>query len=246
MEIGLEQVSYAVDDRPILRDIVTAIPRGGTVAVVGPSGCGKTTFLKLINGLVIPTAGTVRLDRQALDYRQIHRTRRAMGYVMQEAGLFPHLTVEANVALVARLERWAPGRIAKRVEALMRLVNLADPALLARYPWSLSGGQRQRVAIARALMLDPPILLMDEPFSALDPIVRRELQEEFLRLKAALHRTIVFITHDFAEAHRLGDRIILLNEGRIEQDATPADFVSRPSTPLAAAFIASARGIPDT
>lgn len=243
MEIRLEGIEVAYDGVQVLKEISTIIPRGSTTAVVGPSGCGKTTFLKLINGLVRPKKGVLLLEGKPLDYPQILQIRRGMGYVMQESGLFPHLNVETNISLLAQLEGWPQEKISRRVEALMHLVNLPDSALLKRSPRSLSGGQRQRIALARALMLDPPILLMDEPFSALDPVVRRELQQEFLRLKSAIHRTILLVTHDFAEAYRLGDRILLLNEGRIEQEDAPGDFVQRPATPLAAAFIASARGI---
>ncbi len=242
MEIRFEGASFAYAGRPVLCDVTATIPEGRTVAVIGASGCGKSTLLKLVNGLLRPTAGAVRVGGSPLDTVAIEPLRRRIGYVMQEAALFPHLTVEDNVALLPRLEGWAPERIAARVGTLMRLVDL-DASLLARSPRALSGGQRKRVALARALMLDPPVLLMDEPFSALDPIVRRELQDEFLRVKAERLRTTIFVTHDFSEAHRLADRIVLLDAGRIVQDATPAQFVASPATPLARAFVESARGI---
>ncbi len=244
MEIRFERIEASYDGRPVLKGVTTTIPSGATVSVVGPSGCGKSTFLRLINGLVKPTQGVVFLNGQCLDYSRILSIRRGMGYVMQEAGLFPHVTIEDNLSLLPKLQGWDSKRIAERLKELLALVNLRDPGILARYPRSLSGGQRQRVAIARALMLDPPVLLMDEPFSALDPVIRRELQEEFLRLKPILHRTIVLVTHDFAEAYRLGDRILLLNEGVIEQETSPQEFLRRPATRLAEAFLRSAQGIP--
>lgn len=194
--------------------------------------------------MFLPSSGSIRLDGRPLDHRRIDLVRRSMGYVMQEAGLFPRMTVEENISILARLGGWELRKIRKRIEELMGLVNLKDLSLLERWPRSLSGGQRQRVAIARALMLDPPILLMDEPFSARDPIVRRELQDEFIRIKPLIHRTVVLVTHDFAEAYRLGDKIILINAGTIEQEAPPDEFVRKPASPLAGAFVASARGIP--
>lgn len=235
IEIRFENLSFSYKTTPVLQEITLTLTPGQTVTVVGKSGCGKTTLLKMINGLLVPQTGEVFLDGKPLDYTNVHRLRRQMGYVMQEAALFPHLTVEENLILLARLDQWDRDRIERRVKELLRLVNLTQ-GLLSFYPAKLSGGQRQRIAVARALFLDPPILLMDEPFSALDPITRKELQDEFIALKQQVNKTIVMVTHDFAEALRLGDRAILLSDRRIHQDSAPWDFIHHPKSPLVESF----------
>jgi len=235
IEIRFEEVSFSYRQTSVLRHVTVALHPAQTVTVVGKSGCGKSTFLKLINGLLAPQEGSILLDQAPIDYAQVCPLRRKMGYVMQEAALFPHLTVKENLVLLARLDHWAEEAIEGRVRELLRLVNLEDP-LLPKYPSALSGGQRQRIAIARALFLDPPILLMDEPFSALDPITRKELQDEFIALKQRLAKTVVMVTHDFAEALRLGDRAILLSEGQIHQDSPPWEFITRPKSDLIVSF----------
>ena len=235
IEIRFEHLSFSYRKTPVLQDITATLSPGQTVTIVGKSGCGKTTFLKMINGLLVPQEGKLLLDGNALDYTRVHQLRRGMGYVMQEAALFPHLTIQENLTLLARLDRWEKDTIEARVRELLRLINL-NQGFLPKYPTSLSGGQRQRIAIARALFLDPPILLMDEPFSALDPITRKELQDEFIALKQALRKTVVMVTHDFAEALRLGDRALFLSEGKIHQDSAPWEFITHPKSTLVESF----------
>ncbi len=244
MEIRLENLHAVYGAASILNGVSLTIPAGQTATVIGRSGSGKTTLLKMLNGLLRPSEGRVSLDGQPLDYRRIGNVRRRIGHVMQEAGLFPHLTIEANVTLMARIDRWEGTRIRARLRELLRLVNLEDEGLLQRPPRELSGGQRQRAAIARALFLDPPILLMDEPFAHLDPLTGKELIEEFLQIKARMKKTVVLVTHDFGVACRLADRILLLAGGKIEQDAAPADFVSSPRSALAKSFIETIPSLP--
>ena len=212
--------------------------------LVGPSGCGKTTTMKMINRLVEPTSGRITVDGEDVLSVDPVDLRRRMGYVIQQVGLFPHQTVATNVATVPRLLGWDRRKVDARVQELLTLVGL-DPARFARrYPHQLSGGQRQRVGVARALAADPPVLLMDEPFGAIDPITRDRLQAEFVRLQAELHKTVVFVTHDVDEAVRLGDRIAILAEGgRLEQYASPAEVLGHPATPFVADFVGADRGI---
>lgn len=226
--IEFREVAYHINDIParaIVSDISLRIPQGETFVLLGRSGSGKTTLLKLINGLLLPSRGEVLVqDRTTAEWDPI-RLRRGIGYVIQEAGLFPHFTVAENVALVPSLENWDAPRMAGRVQEMLQLVGL-DPAEFAgRHPRELSGGQRQRVGVARALAADPPILLMDEPFGALDPVTRAELQREFSTLSRRLGKTIVFVTHDLREALLLASRIVLLEAGRIVASATPQEFL---------------------
>ncbi len=232
MLLEIRGVSYGV-----LREVSLDVDQGETLVLLGRSGCGKTTLLKAVIGLVRPTSGEIRLEgRPAAEWDPV-RLRRRMGYVIQEGGLFPHWTVEANVGLAPRLEGWPRERIAARVEELLRLVGL-DPAEYARrYPRQLSGGQRQRVGIARALAGDPPLLLLDEPFGALDPITRLDLQKQFLELRSGLGKAAIFVTHDVREALLMGSRIALLKDGALEVLAPPADFVNS-SSGEARAFLA--------
>ncbi|HUJ38940.1 MAG TPA: ATP-binding cassette domain-containing protein [Candidatus Acidoferrales bacterium] len=210
------------------------IPSGVTLVLLGRSGSGKTTTLKLMNRLLPLTAGELLVEgRPATDWDLIH-LRRRMGYAIQDVGLFPHYTVERNIGLLPAVEGWTSLRTRERVRELMALVGL-DPTLASRYPRQLSGGQRQRVGVARALALDPPILLMDEPFGALDPLTRAEIQGEFARLQRRLGKTIVLVTHDLREALLLGSQIALLDAGRLAGLYTPAEFLRTPD-PLAAAF----------
>ena len=209
----------------ILIDISLKIARGETLVLLGRSGSGKTTLLKLINGLLTASAGEVLVNGRLVREWDSIRLRRGIGYVIQDAGLFPHYNVARNVGLVPALEKWEPSRIASRVEEMMQLVGLNPQEYSERKPRELSGGQRQRVGVARALAADPPILLMDEPFGALDPVTRAELQREFAELAARLAKTIVFVTHDLREALRLGSRIVLLEAGRIVADAPPREFL---------------------
>jgi len=212
--------------------------------LVGPSGCGKTTTLKMINRLIEPTGGRIFLAGDDVTATDPVELRRRIGYVIQQVGLFPHLTVADNVATVPKLLGWDKRRIRTRVDELLALVGLDPKQFRSRYPHQLSGGQRQRVGVARALGVDPPVLLMDEPFGAVDPIARDRLQQEFLRLQAEVAKTVVFVTHDIDEAVRLGDRIAVLREGGIlEQCASPAEILARPATPFVADFVGADRGL---
>jgi osmoprotectant transport system ATP-binding protein len=220
------------------------IPAGELVVLVGPSGCGKSTILRMVNRLVEPTAGRIVLGEEDVTHADPVQLRRRMGYVIQHVGLFPHQTVRENVATVPRLLGWPRERVAARVQELLELVGLPSQQFAGRYPHELSGGQRQRVGVARALGADPVVLLMDEPFSAVDPIVRARLQEEFLRLQATVGKTILFVTHDVDEAVRLGDRIAVLSDhGHLEQYAPPAQLLAEPANAFVAEFVGADRGI---
>ena len=219
------------------------IPRGEIVVLVGPSGCGKTTTLKMVNRVIEPTAGTILVDGEDATAMEPHLLRRRIGYVIQQIGLFPHRTIAQNIGTVPRLLGWDEGRIRDRVQELIETVGL-DPEMGDRYPAALSGGQQQRAGVARALAADPPVLLMDEPFGAVDPIVRTRLQQELLDLQAELRKTIVFVTHDIDEAISLGDRVAILNVGgRLEQFAPPIDLLRSPANEFVASFLGSDRGI---
>jgi osmoprotectant transport system ATP-binding protein len=239
--IEFREVSFHINDipaRPIVSGISLEIPQGETLVLLGRSGSGKTTLLRLMNGMLIPSQGEVLVqDRSTRDWDLI-RLRRGIGYVIQDAGLFPHFTVSENVALVPNLERWDAPRTAARVEEMLHLVGLDPGEFAHRRPRELSGGQRQRVGVARALAADPPILLMDEPFGALDPVTRAELQREFSALARRLGKTIVFVTHDLREALLLASRIVLLESGRIVASATPQEFL-RLDHPEVRAFTSS-------
>jgi osmoprotectant transport system ATP-binding protein len=244
--IQFENVTYSVNGsvrHTIVNEIRFSVAHGQTLVLLGRSGSGKTTLLKLINRLLAPTSGQVIVQgRPTTDWDPI-RLRRGIGYVIQEAGLFPHFTVAENIALVPSLEKWDPARTAARVDELLHLVGLEPAQYHSRRPHELSGGQRQRVGVARALAADPPILLMDEPFGALDPVTRAELQHEFSVLAQRLNKTIVFVTHDLREALLLASRIILLENGRIVADARPLEFL-RIDHPEVHAFAASLTPIP--
>jgi osmoprotectant transport system ATP-binding protein len=239
--IEFRDVAFHINDilaRMIVSGISLEIPQGETLVLLGRSGSGKTTLLKLINGLLLPSKGEVLVqDRPTADWDPI-RLRRGIGYVIQEAGLFPHFTVAENVALVPTLENWDAPRTAARIQEMLHLVGLDPREFARRRPRELSGGQRQRVGVARALAADPPILLMDEPFGALDPVTRAELQREFSALARRLGKTIVFVTHDLREAMLLASRIVLLQAGRIVASATPGEFL-RLDHPEVRAFASS-------
>jgi osmoprotectant transport system ATP-binding protein len=225
--IEFRDVSYQINDipgRPIVSGVSLGVSRGETLILLGRSGSGKTTLLRLVNCTLLPSSGQVLVNGRPTVEADPIRLRRGIGYVIQEAGLFPHFTVAQNVALVPNLERWDATRIRNRVEELLHLVGLDPAEFSGRYPRELSGGQRQRVGVARALAADPPILLMDEPFGALDPVTRAELQREFSALARRLNKTIVFVTHDLREALLLGSRIALLERGRLVALTTPEEF----------------------
>jgi osmoprotectant transport system ATP-binding protein len=227
---------------PALDGLTLEIAAGETCVLVGPSGGGKTTALKMVNRLVEPTSGRVLIDGRDVATTDPVPLRRGIGYVIQQVGLFPHLDVAANVATVPRLLGWDRRRIDERVDELLDLVGLEPTTYRHRRPDELSGGQRQRVGVARALAADPPVLLMDEPFGAVDPVTRSRLQDEFLRLQQTLRRTVVLVTHDIDEALRLGDRLaVLATGGRLEQYGTPAEVLARPATPFVADFVGAGR-----
>jgi osmoprotectant transport system ATP-binding protein len=227
---------------PALDRLSLEVPAGETCVLVGPSGGGKTTALKMVNRLVEPTSGRVLIDGGDVAAADPVTLRRGIGYVIQQVGLFPHLDVAANVATVPRLLGWERRRIDRRVEELLDLVGLDPETYRHRRPDELSGGQRQRVGVARALAADPPVLLMDEPFGAVDPVTRARLQDEFLGLQRRLRRTVVLVTHDIDEALRLGDRLaVLATGGRLEQYGTPAEVLARPATPFVADFVGASR-----
>src|SRR6266404_3959722 len=224
--VELREVSFAVNGgRPIIDRLSLRVERGETLVLLGESGCGKTTTLRLVNRLLTPSSGNVLVEGKSTTEWDAIRLRRRTGYVIQEAGLFPHFTVAQNVALVPKLEGWDEARIEKRVRELLQLVGLDAEKFAERYPRELSGGQRQRVGVARALAADPPLLLMDEPFGALDPLTRASLQKEFVELRSRLAKTVIFVTHDVREALMLGDRIALMAAGKIVLLATPREFV---------------------
>jgi osmoprotectant transport system ATP-binding protein len=214
---------------------------GETVALLGPSGCGKSTLLRMAVGLVRPDSGSVLFDGCELAGSDIEAVRRRIGYVIQDGGMFPHLDVWENVTLVARYLRWPAEQTRQRFAELLDFVKL-DEALRTRRPDEISGGQRQRVALMRALMLDPPLLLLDEPLAALDPLVRRDLQRDLHELFQRLGKTVLIVSHDVAEAVLLGERIVLMNSGRIVQDGTPTDLLDRPATPFVRDFVEAQRG----
>lgn len=224
--IEFQNVSYSPGhQREILHGVSLALDRGKTTVLLGRSGSGKTTALKLVNALLAPSSGDVVVEGKPTTAWDPIRLRRHIGYVIQETGLFPHFSVERNIGLVPSLEGWEPGQVHSRVAELLRLVGL-DPDMGTRYPRQLSGGQRQRVGVARALAADPPILLMDEPFGALDPITRAGLQREFLALQQRLRKTVVFVTHDVNEALLLASRIALFDAGRVAGVYTAAEFLT--------------------
>jgi osmoprotectant transport system ATP-binding protein len=240
LAIEFRNVSYLLDQgRELLHDLNLEIGRGETVVLLGRSGSGKTTTLKLINELLTPTGGELRVNGRSIRDWDPIQLRRSIGYVIQEIGLFPHYNVEKNIGLVPKVMGWSDSKIRERVRELLSLVGL-DPQIGSRYPAQLSGGQRQRVGVARALAADPPILLMDEPFGALDAITRSELQQEFLNLQRQLHKTVVFVTHDLREALLLGTRIALLEDGRLVAVLTPEEFAYS-TDPLIGAYMAAFR-----
>jgi osmoprotectant transport system ATP-binding protein len=232
------------DGTEAVAELTLDVPAGELVVLVGPSGCGKSTILRMVNRLVEPTGGRIVLGDEDVTHADPVALRRRMGYVIQHVGLFPHQTVRANVATVPRLLGWSRSRLNERVDELLVLVGLEPQRYADRYPHELSGGQRQRVGVARALAADPVVLLMDEPFSAVDPIVRARLQDEFLRLQATVRKTILFVTHDVDEAVRLGDRIAVLSDGgHLEQYDPPAMLLAKPANDFVAEFVGADRGL---
>jgi osmoprotectant transport system ATP-binding protein len=243
--ISLQQIEkrYPGTSAPAVESLSLDIEEGETVALVGPSGCGKTTTLKMINRLIEPTGGSLLLGGTDVLRRDPVELRRGIGYVIQHTGLMPHRTVRQNMTTVPSLLGWDDTRASRRVEELTEIFDL-DPELLDRYPAELSGGQRQRVGVARALAADPPVMLMDEPFAAVDPIVRTRLQDQFLDIQASLQKTIVFVTHDIDEAIKLSDRIAILNVGGVLEQLAPAEEILRdPANDFVREFVGAERGL---
>jgi osmoprotectant transport system ATP-binding protein len=235
--VEFRSVGKAYNGRAVLSDVSFTVMRGETLVLLGSSGCGKTTTLKMINRLVEPDSGEIRVEGREVHAWHPIELRRRTGYVIQEVGLLPHLDVEENVGLVARLEGWDGPRRRARAHELLHLVGLPPEEFSRKRPSELSGGQRQRVGVARALAVDPPLLLMDEPFGALDPLTRRKLQAEFLALEKALAKTVVLVTHDVPEAFRLGDRIAVMDSGRMRQMGTPREILTSPADDFVAEFV---------
>ncbi|HLQ31881.1 MAG TPA: ABC transporter ATP-binding protein [Chloroflexota bacterium] len=227
-----------------VNDLSLLIPPGNICVLVGPSGCGKTTTLRMVNRLIEPSEGQILIDGQDVGQVEPTALRRRIGYVIQQVGLFPHKTIGENVATVPRLLRWPEERIRQRVDELLALIGLEPSRVWNRFPSELSGGERQRVGVARALAAEPPVMLMDEPFGAVDPIARERLQNEFLRLHREQRTTVIFVTHDIDEAIKMGDRVAVLQQGGVlAQYAPPAELLTRPATDFVARFVGADRGL---
>jgi osmoprotectant transport system ATP-binding protein len=219
--------------------VTISIEEGSFVTILGTSGSGKTTFLKMINRIYEPTSGEILFFGESIENLPIHEYRRKIGYVIQQVGLFPHMTVEENIGTVPKILKWSKEKIAERVDELLELVSLLPQDFRKRYPRQLSGGQQQRVGLARAMAADPAIMLMDEPFGAIDAITRQNLQDELLHIQKKLHKTILFVTHDIGEAFKLGDKVVIMNEGEIQQFDTPYNVIVKPANDYVAQLIAA-------
>ena len=240
--IRLEKITkrFPGQSQPAVKELTMEIPEGEIVVLVGPSGCGKSTTMKMINRLIEPTSGEIFLEGENVTNVNGDKLRRRIGYVIQQIGLFPHMTIAANIGLVPRMLGWEKRRISRRVDDLLEMVGLDPTTYRDRYPKQLSGGQRQRIGVARAMAADPPVMLMDEPFGAIDPITRERLQNEFLRLQTEIKKTIVFVTHDIDEAIKMGDRIAILREdSRIAQYDPPERTLTNPADAFVENFIGS-------
>ncbi|WP_278573490.1 ABC transporter ATP-binding protein [Fusobacterium ulcerans] len=221
----------------IIKNLSMKIKKGKITVIIGSSGCGKTTTLKMINKLILPTSGKIYIDGEDTSQKDTIKLRRNIGYVIQQTGLFPHMTVKENIELIAKIENIDKNKMNMRTRELMKMINLDYEKFSERYPLELSGGQQQRVGVARAFALDPAIILMDEPFSAVDPISRRQLQDELIAIQKKLEKTIVFVTHDIQEAVKIADKICLLNNGEIMQYDTPENIIKNPKNDFVRKFV---------
>ena len=235
--LEFQHVSKTFKNQEVLHDINMEIHDGEFVVLIGPSGCGKTTSLKMINRLIAPSKGQILLNGSDIRNEDVIRLRRNMGYVIQQTGLFPHMNIEDNMEVIAKLEHVEQAQRRARTRELMEMVGLDYAEFSQRYPQELSGGQQQRVGVARAFALDPAIILMDEPFSAVDPISRRQLQDELIAIQKKLEKTIVFVTHDIQEAVKIADKICLLNNGEIMQYDTPENIIKNPKNDFVRKFV---------
>jgi osmoprotectant transport system ATP-binding protein len=226
-----------------VQDLTFDVAPGEICVLIGPSGCGKTTALKMVNRLISITEGDITIDGESVRELELTRLRRRIGYVFQQIGLFPHMTVEANIGAVPRLLGWSKAQIRDRSRELLELVGLDPDGDLRRYPGEFSGGQQQRIGVARAMAADPPIMLMDEPFGAIDPIARDRLQNDFLRLHGQVRKTIIFVTHDIDEAIKMGDRIAIMRDGHLVQLDTADDLLAHPANEFVASFVGADRGL---
>ena len=234
---------YPGRDGAAVENLSFEVPPGEICVLIGPSGCGKTTALKMVNRLITITDGDITIDGHSVRSLELTQLRRGIGYVFQQIGLFPHMTVESNIGSVPRLLGWSKQRIRERAGELLELVGLDPASDLSRYPGEFSGGQQQRIGVARAMAADPPIMLMDEPFGAIDPIARERLQNDFLRLHSQIPKTVIFVTHDIDEAIKMGDRIAIMREGQLVQMATADELLATPANEFVASFVGADRGI---
>jgi osmoprotectant transport system ATP-binding protein len=244
-EIGFKDVVKRYPGRAsaAVENLTFEVPPGEICVLIGPSGCGKTTALKMVNRLITITDGDITIDGRSVRQLDLSQLRRGIGYVFQQIGLFPHMTVENNIGTVPRLLGWPKDRIHRRAGELLELVGLDPSSDLKRYPGEFSGGQQQRIGVARAMAADPPIMLMDEPFGAIDPIARDRLQNDFLRLHRQIPKTIIFVTHDIDEALKMGDRIAIMRDGQLVQMATADDLLAKPANEFVAQFVGADRGL---
>jgi len=235
--IRFEKIGKEYKQHVVIREMDLTIHKGELVVLIGPSGCGKTTLLKMVNRLIEPTSGDIFIQGENIKDKDVIELRRNIGYVIQQTGLFPHMTIEENIQIVPQLQKMAPDEMRRRTLAMMEMVGLDPEEYLYRYPSQLSGGQQQRIGVARAFATDPEIILMDEPFSALDPITRGQLQDELSELQGQLHKTILFVTHDMDEAVKIADRICIMNQGQILQYGTPEEVLKNPVDGFVSDFV---------
>jgi len=241
--ITLINVRKEYDGFPAVRDISFTVEEGQVCVMIGPSGCGKSTTMRLINRMIEPTSGEIRVEDNNVKHFNLQQLRRMMGYVIQQVGLFPHMSVTRNVSVVPRLLGWSRERILKRVDELLDMIGLEPEQYRSKYPHQLSGGEAQRVGVARALAADPPVLLMDEPFGAVDPLNRIVLQTEFSRIQRELKKTVLFVTHDLDEAIKLGDKIVLIREGEVIQEGPPEKILAEPAGKFVRDFVGTDRAL---